>query len=427
MPNLNQHAPLRFITAGSVDDGKSTLIGRLLYDSKALLGDQLRQIEAAEADGNPDFSALTDGLEAEREQGITIDVAYRYFSTARRKYIIADTPGHEQYTRNMVTGASTAHAAVLLLDASQLDYRQTPLQLLPQTKRHSAILHHLRCPHIIVAINKMDLLDYDETKYRAIVAAYDTLAAQLGLADVHYIPISALNGDNLVHASRHTPWYSGATLLATLEALPVGESVSDAPAAFHFPVQNVLRADGSKQDDFRGYQGRIEAGSVRVGDRVRIAPAGQESRVREIHGVNGRVEAASVGENITLRLADDIDISRGDTLLAAANPQAGQRELRATLCWFDQRPLNPARKYLLKHTTRTVAAKIRRVEHVWDVHTLSNYADRDTLAMNDLGEVSLVLQQPVAATAYAANPATGAFILIDDASNQTVAAGMILA
>ena len=427
MPNLNQHAPLRFITAGSVDDGKSTLIGRLLYDSKALLGDQLRQIEAAEADGNPDFSALTDGLEAEREQGITIDVAYRYFSTARRKYIIADTPGHEQYTRNMVTGASTAHAAVLLLDASQLDYRQTPLQLLPQTKRHSAILHHLRCPHIIVASNKMDLLDYDETKYRAIVAAYDTLAAQLGLADVHYIPISALNGDNIVHESRHTPWYRGATLLATLEALPVGDNISDAPDAFHFPVQNVLRADGSKQDDFRGYQGRIEAGSVRVGDRVRVEPAGQESTVREIHGVNGRVEAAGVGENITLRLDDDIDISRGDTLLAATSAHAPQRELRATLCWFDQRPLNPARKYLLKHTTRTVAAKIRRVEHVWDVHTLSNYADRDTLAMNDLGEVSLVLQQPVAATPYAENPATGAFILIDDASHQTVAAGMILA
>ena len=427
MPNLNQHAPLRFITAGSVDDGKSTLIGRLLYDSKALLGDQLRQIEAAEADGNPDFSALTDGLEAEREQGITIDVAYRYFSTARRKYIIADTPGHEQYTRNMVTGASTAHAAVLLLDASQLDYRQTPLQLLPQTKRHSAILRHLRCPHIIVAINKIDLLDYDEGKYRAITAAYDTLAAQLGLNDVHYIPISALHGDNIVHKSEYTPWYTGDTLLATLEALPAGEGISDAPAAFHFPVQNVLRADGDKQDDFRGYQGRIEAGSVRVGDRVRVEPAGQESSVREIIGVNGSVESASVGENITLRLADDIDISRGDTLLAAANAQAGQRELRATLCWFDQRPLNPARKYLLKHTTSTVAAKIRRVEHVWDVHTLSNYADRDTLAMNDLGEVSLVLQQPVAATAYAENPATGAFILIDDASNQTVAAGMIVA
>ena len=427
MPNLNQHAPLRFITAGSVDDGKSTLIGRLLYDSKALLGDQLQQIEATSANGNPDFSALTDGLEAEREQGITIDVAYRYFSTARRKYIIADTPGHEQYTRNMVTGASTAHAAVLLLDASQLDYRQTPLQLLPQTKRHSAILRHLRCPHIIVAINKIDLLDYDEGKYRAITAAYDTLAAQLGLNDVYYIPISALHGDNIVHKSEHTPWYTGDTLLATLEALPAGEGVSDAPTAFHFPVQNVLRADGDKQDDFRGYQGRIEAGSIRVGDRVRVEPAGQESSVREIIGVNGTVETASVGENITLRLANDIDISRGDTLLAAANPQAGQRELRATLCWFDQRPLNPARKYLLKHTTRTVPAKIRRVEHVWDVHTLSNYADRDTLAMNDLGEVSLVLQQPVAATAYAANPATGAFILIDDASNQTVAAGMILA
>ena len=427
MPNLNQHAPLRFITAGSVDDGKSTLIGRLLYDSKALLGDQLQQIEATSANGNPDFSALTDGLEAEREQGITIDVAYRYFSTARRKYIIADTPGHEQYTRNMVTGASTAHAAVLLLDAAQLDYSQTPLQLLPQTKRHSAILHHLRCPHIIVAINKMDLLDYDEDKYRAITAAYDALAQQLGLANVHYIPVSALNGDNIVHASQHTPWYTGGSLLATLEALPVGESVSDAPAAFHFPVQNVLRADGSKQDDFRGYQGRIEAGSVRVGDRIRVEPAGQKSSVREIIGLNGSVATAGVGENITLRLADDIDISRGDTLLAATNAAENRRELRATLCWFDQRPLNPARKYLLKHTTRTVPAKIRRVEHVWDVHTLSNYADRDTLAMNDLGEVSLVLQQPVAATPYAENPATGAFILIDDASNQTVAAGMILA
>ena len=427
MPNLNQHAPLRFITAGSVDDGKSTLIGRLLYDSKALLGDQLRQIEAAEADGNPDFSALTDGLEAEREQGITIDVAYRYFSTARRKYIIADTPGHEQYTRNMVTGASTAHAAVLLLDAAQLDYSQTPLQLLPQTKRHSAILHHLRCPHIIVAINKMDLLDYDEDKYRAITAAYDALAQQLGLANVHYIPVSALNGDNIVHASQHTPWYTGGSLLATLEALPVGESVSDAPAAFHFPVQNVLRADGSKQDDFRGYQGRIEAGSVRVGDRIRVEPAGQKSSVREIIGLNGSVATAGVGENITLRLADDIDISRGDTLLAATTAAENRRELRATLCWFDQRPLNPARKYLLKHTTRTVAAKIRQIEHIWDVHTLSNYADRDTLNMNDLGEVSIVLQQPVAASSYAENPATGAFILIDDASNQTVAAGMIVA
>ena len=427
MPNLNQHAPLRFITAGSVDDGKSTLIGRLLYDSKALLGDQLRQIEAAEADGNPDFSALTDGLEAEREQGITIDVAYRYFSTARRKYIIADTPGHEQYTRNMVTGASTAHAAVLLLDASQLDYRQTPLQLLPQTKRHSAILRHLRCPHIIVAINKIDLLDYDEGKYRAITAAYDTLAAQLGLNDVHYIPISALHGDNIVHKSEHTPWYTGDTLLATLEALPAGEGISDAPAAFHFPVQNVLRADGDKQDDFRGYQGRIEAGSVRVGDRVRVEPAGQESSVREIIGVNGSVETASVGENITLRLADDIDISRGDAIVAADSPIQPAKQIQAAVCWFDDTPLNTGRRYLLKHTTRTVPAKIRRVEHVWDVHTLSNYADRDTLAMNDLGEVSLVLQQPVAATAYAENPATGAFILIDDASNQTVAAGMIVA
>lgn len=427
MTSPNRQAPLRFITAGSVDDGKSTLIGRLLYDSKALLGDQIRRLESSRSQGAIDFSALTDGLEAEREQGITIDVAYRYFATAKRKFIIADTPSHEQYTRNMVTGASTAHAAVLLIDAAQLDFSQQPLQLLPQTKRHSAILRHLRCPHIIVAVNKMDLLGFSQEKFNAVVQAYRALADTLGLPEIRFIPISALHGDNIVHASEHTPWYGGGTLLSVLESLPVGEGVSEAPQDFHFPVQLVQRADGSKQDDFRGYQGRIEAGSVRVGDKIRVEPAGLESSVREIISLTGRVEQAAAGQPVTLRLADDIDISRGDTFLAAASALEPQRRLAATLCWFDSRPLNPARRYLLKHTTRTVPAKITAIRRVWDVHTLSHFAERHTLEMNDLGEAELSLAQPVVCTPYAANPATGAFILIDDATNHTVAAGMILA
>lgn len=426
MTSPNRQAPLRFITAGSVDDGKSTLIGRLLYDSKALLGDQIRRLESSRSQGAIDFSALTDGLEAEREQGITIDVAYRYFATARRKFIIADTPGHEQYTRNMVTGASTAHAAVVLIDAAQLDFSQQPLQLLPQTKRHSAILRHLRCPHIIVAVNKMDLLGFSQSKFNAVAEAYRSLAQTLGLPEIRFVPVSALHGDNIVHPSAHTPWYRGGSLLDILEQLPAGNPVSEHPADFHFPVQLVQRADGSKQDDFRGYQGRIEAGSVRVGDRVRIEPAGLVSSVSDIISLKGRAEQAVAGEAVTLRLADDIDISRGDTLLAADSPLAPQRRIRATLCWFDSRALNPARKYLLKHSTRTVPAKITAIRQVWDVHTLSHASDRPTLNMNDLGEAELALAQPIVCTPYVSNPATGAFILIDDATNHTVAAGMIL-
>ena len=322
MTSPHRQAPLRFITAGSVDDGKSTLIGRLLYDSKALLGDQVRRLESSRSQGAIDFSALTDGLEAEREQGITIDVAYRYFATARRKFIIADTPGHEQYTRNMVTGASTAHAAVLLIDAAQLDFSQQPLQLLPQTKRHSAILRHLRCPHIIVAVNKMDLLGFSQEKFNAVAAAYRELADTLGLPETRFIPISALNGDNIVHESAHTPWYQGGSLLQVLESLPAGEGVPEAPQDFHFPVQLVQRADGSKQDDFRGYQGRLEAGSVRVGDKVRVEPAGLESSVRGIIGLKGSVDQATAGEPATLLLADDIDTSRGDTIETKVNSLA---------------------------------------------------------------------------------------------------------
>ena len=428
MSTLNQSAPLRFITAGSVDDGKSTLIGRLLYDSKTLLSDQIRKLNQTRTPSEAiDFSALTDGLEAEREQGITIDVAYRYFATPTRKFIIADTPGHEQYTRNMVTGASTAHAAVVLIDASQLDFTQAPLQLLPQTKRHAAILKHLRCPHVLVAVNKMDLLDFSEEKFRAIVQTCQHLAAQLELPDVRFIPISALHGDNIVHASERTPWYTGDTLLRMLEQLPIGDEASAEPVDFHFPVQFVLRADGNKQDDFRGYQGRVEAGSIKAGDAVRIEPSGRTTAVREIFGPRGLVPQARAGEPATLRLADDIDISRGDTLLSAQSTLQPTQQCTATLCWFDQRALNPARKYLLKHSTQTVLARVSHIDHVWDVHTLSNFTDATTLQMNDLGEVRLSLQKPIAATPYASNKATGSFILIDEATYHTVAAGMILA
>lgn len=425
-----QHStPLRFITAGSVDDGKSTLIGRLLYDSKALLTDQIRTLETAGKNKGSkeaiDFSILTDGLEAEREQGITIDVAYRYFSTAKRKFIIADTPGHEQYTRNMVTGASTASAAIVLIDASQLNFDEQPLQLLPQTKRHSAILRQLNCPHILVAVNKMDLLDYSEEKFNAIVAAYQQLAAQLGLKNVHFVPVSALLGDNLVYASDSTPWYKGEPLLTILENLPSVDEVSRETADFYFPVQLVIRQDADKADDFRGYQGRIERGSVKIGQTLRIEPNGLTANVTEIITPKGEVEQAFAGEVITLRLDRDIDISRGDLFVDSASPLAPQKQLEATICWFDERPLNTARKYLLKHGTQTVFAKISQIESVLNVHTLEQEGGATALNMNDIAKVTLSLQKPIVATRYEENIAGGAFILVDEATYNTVAAGMI--
>ena len=426
---MTQHStPLRFITAGSVDDGKSTLIGRLLYDSKALLTDQIKTLNAGKEKGNKeaiDFSILTDGLEAEREQGITIDVAYRYFSTAKRKFIIADTPGHEQYTRNMVTGASTASAAIVLIDASQLNFNEKPLQLLPQTKRHSAILRQLNCPHILVAVNKMDLLDYSEEKFNAIVEAYRQLAAQLGLKDVHFVPVSALLGDNLVYASESTPWYQGEPLLTILENLPSVDEVSHSNADFYFPVQLVVRQDADKADDFRGYQGRIERGSVQLGQTIRIEPNGLTAKVTEIITPKGEVTQAVAGEVITLRLDRDIDISRGDLFVDESSPLTPQKQLEATICWFDERPLNTARKYLLKHGTQTVFAKISEIESVLNVHTLEQESGATALKMNDIARVRLSLQKPIVATTYEENIAGGAFILVDEATYNTVAAGMI--
>ncbi|KLT72166.1 sulfate adenylyltransferase [Neisseria arctica] len=424
--SANTAPVLRFITAGSVDDGKSTLIGRLLYDSKTLLTDQLEKLNRDAAEGrNIDFASLTDGLAAEREQGITIDVAYRYFATAKRKFIIADTPGHEQYTRNMVTGASTADAAIILIDATRVDFSTSPAALLPQTKRHSAILKLLGCPNIIVAVNKLDLLDFDENRYRAITESYAALAAQIGLqATIYYLPISALQGDNIVSTSPHTPWYQGQPLLPLLESLPVaGQGRADLPA--HFPVQRVARQDGSSSDDFRGYQGRLESGRLKKGDEVVIQPSGKNARIGAIYNPDGETESAEAGETLTITLDRDIDISRGDSILATTHTARPGQNFQAALCWFDETPLNLRRKYLLKQATQTTAVKINEISYIWDVHTLSHVQSATELKLNDIGSISLKTQQPLTASTYEENPATGSFILIDEATHHTVAAGMI--
>ncbi|OSI07515.1 sulfate adenylate transferase subunit 1 [Neisseria animaloris] len=417
---------LRFITAGSVDDGKSTLIGRLLYDSKTLLADQLAKLDHAAQNGQtPDFASLTDGLAAEREQGITIDVAYRYFATPKRKFIIADTPGHEQYTRNMVTGASTADAAIVLVDATRVDFDGSEPTLLPQTKRHSAVLKLLGTPHIIVAVNKLDLLGFDAAKYQAIIKAYQKLAAQIGLtAQIHFLPISALNGDNIVTPSGNTPWYDGLPLLPLLESLPVVHNRADNLPA-HFPVQRVARQDGSSSDDFRGYQGRLEAGRLKTGDEIKVLPGGKTAKINGIYHVGGKTDSARAGDVLTITLDSDIDISRGDSIVAADSSVAPSRDFQTALCWFDETPLNLRRKYLLKQGTQTTAVKVSGIAYVWDVHTLSRVQSADSLNLNDIGSVSLKTQQPLSVTTYAENPATGAFILIDEATNHTVAAGMI--
>ncbi|CAB3769385.1 sulfate adenylyltransferase subunit 1 [Paraburkholderia humisilvae] len=423
---------LRFITAGSVDDGKSTLIGRLLYDSKAVLSDQLSALSRAKnkrtVGDEIDLSLLTDGLEAEREQGITIDVAYRYFATAKRKFIIADTPGHEQYTRNMVTGASTAHAAIILVDATRVTLENGIAQLLPQTKRHSAIVKLLGLQHVIVAINKMDLVDFSETRFNEIRDAYVELARQLGLTHVRFVPVSALKGDNIVTASERMPWYAGEPLLDVLEALPVATASHD---TLRFPVQWVARQDGSQADDFRGYMGRVESGEVKVGDAIVVLPGNREASIAEIiapvPGGTAQVDRAFAGQTVTIRLEQDVDVSRGDTFVHAGDTLQPAKKLEADLCWFDETPLSTQRKYLLKQTTNTVFARVGAIQQVLDVHTLSHATDRLDLTMNDIGRVSLTLQKPLVCDEYDTHPGTGAFVLIDEATHHTVAAGMIRA
>ena len=421
---------LRFITAGSVDDGKSTLIGRLLYDSKGIFADQLAAVSRSRHKRTVgdiiDLSLLTDGLEAEREQGITIDVAYRYFATPKRKFIIADTPGHEQYTRNMVTGASTADAVIILVDVSKVKLGDDgSVTLLTQTKRHSTIAKLLQIEHVIVAVNKMDLVNYDRTVYERIVAAYGEFARSLGLKDVTAIPLSALAGDNVVEASERMPWYRGPTLIELLEGLSVYDEAHAAP--LRFPVQLVARHNGHEANDFRGYMGRIESGKVSVGDKLVVQPSGQQATVKEIVTFDGSLPSAVAGQSVTLLLNEYLDISRGDLLAGAEQPATQLKQVVADVCWMSDEPLDPRRKYWIKHGTRQTGAKVKQVDSILDVNTQQRSVGSasEGLKLNDIATVQLSVQQPLAADAYCDNRATGAFILIDEVSHQTVAAGMI--
>ncbi len=418
---------LRFITAGSVDDGKSTLIGRLLFDSKGIFADQLNAISKAKhkrtVGDTIDLSLLTDGLEAEREQGITIDVAYRYFATPKRKFIIADTPGHEQYTRNMVTGASTADAVIILIDVSKVKLGDDgSVELLTQTKRHSTIAHLLQIEHVIVAVNKMDLVNYDQTVYDRIVAAYQSFATQLGLKDVHPIPLSALAGDNVVTVGDNLGWYQGPTLIELLESLSVYDESHD--EAFRFPVQLVARHNGHEANDFRGYMGRVEAGKISVGDTIVVQPSGQTATIKDIQTLDGSQQTAVVGQSVTILLNEYVDISRGDMLASANRPATVLKQVSADICWLSEEALDSRRKYWLKHTTRQVAARVASIDTLLDINTQERRTT-DTLKLNDIARVNINVQQALAADAYDATRSTGAFILIDEVTHQTVAAGMI--
>lgn len=414
------HGLLRFLTCGSVDDGKSTLIGRLLFDTKTILADTLNAIEKTSAKRGMsavDLSLLTDGLQAEREQGITIDVAYRYFSTGTRKYIIADAPGHEQYTRNMVTAASTANLAIILVDARK--------GVLTQTRRHSYLASLVGIPHLVVAVNKMDLVDYDQATFERIKADYLAFAAKLGIKDVRFIPLSALNGDMIVDRGQRLGWYDGPTLLEILESAPAAHT--EKAEDFRFPVQFVCRPQDSANPDlhdYRGFMGRVESGEIAVGDAVMVLPSGRTSTVRDIQ-IGGISQPRAIHEqSVTLLLADEIDISRGDMIVKADEQPEQLKQVQATICWLSETPLSPARTYLLRHTTREVKAKVASIEHRVDVNTLTHEA-ATALAMNDIARVTLKLAQPVFADRYADNRATGAFIVIDESTNNTVGAGMI--
>jgi bifunctional enzyme CysN/CysC len=411
---------LRFTTAGSVDDGKSTLIGRLLFDSKQVLEDQLEHVaDVSRRRGATeiDLALLTDGLRAEREQGITIDVAYRYFATPARRFIIADCPGHQQYTRNMVTGASTADLAIVLLDARK--------GVLEQSKRHAFISGLLGIPHIVVAVNKMDLVDYDQSRFDEIVAEFSPLAEKLGVADCRYIPISALRGDNVVHPSEHMPWYAGPALLSYLEEVEVSyDHPYDVPA--RFPVQWIVRTGGSS-GEYRGYAGQLASGALHAGEEVVVLPSGQRTRITALDSFEGELDEAIAPLSVTVRLEDDLDVERGEIICAAGEPPTVSRELQADICWMASEPLRPGSRYAIKHTTRSAVAMIEEILDRVDVHTLEREGAPTELALNDIGRIALRTSAPLAFDPYATNRRTGSFILIDEASNATVGAGMITA
>ncbi|MEU3351047.1 GTP-binding protein [Streptomyces sp. NPDC037389] len=408
---------LRFATAGSVDDGKSTLVGRLLHDSKSVLADQLEAVERASlgrGQDAPDLALLTDGLRAEREQGITIDVAHRYFATPRRRFILADTPGHVQYTRNMVTGASTAELAVVLVDARN--------GVVEQTRRHAAVAALLRVPHVVLAVNKMDLVGYAESAFATIAGEFGAYAASLGIPEVTAIPISALAGDNVVTPSAHMDWYGGPTVLEHLETVPVGDDPTAEPA--RFPVQYVIRPQTPEHRDYRGYAGRIASGVLRVGEPVTVLPSGRTSTIAAIDGLAGPVDVAWAPQSVTLRLADDLDVSRGDLIAPAGAAPGTTQDVEATVCHVADRPLRTGDRVLLKHTTRTVKALVKAVPSRLALDDLTQCPDPGELAANDIGRVVLRTAEPLALDAYADSRRTGSFLLIDPADGTTLTAGM---
>jgi len=415
---------LRFTTAGSVDDGKSTLIGRLLYDSKSIFEDQLEAVEkTSKMKGfeHVDLALLTDGLRAEREQGITIDVAYRYFATPKRKFIIADTPGHIQYTRNMVTGASTANLALILVDARK--------GIVEQTNRHSFIASLLQIPHIIVCVNKMDLVDYRQDVFEEIMASYRKMATRLDVKDVHFIPISALNGDNVVDKSNNMPWYQGATLMYLLDNLHISSDENHIDC--RFPIQYVIRPQSKEHHDFRGYAGRISGGVFKPGDTVKVLPSGFTAKIQEIHSLGNlslqdTIEEAFSPMSVTMTLDTDIDISRGDMLVRENNVPTVSQDIDMMVCWMGEKPLAPGGKYAIKHTTRDARCVIKDIRYKIDIDTLHRHESDKHIGMNDIGRIQIRTTVPLFFDSYRRNRITGSVILIDEATNETVGAGMIV-
>ena len=409
---------LRFATAGSVDDGKSTLIGRLLYDSKAIFEDQLDAVERtseAKGHGYVDLSLLTDGLRSEREQGITIDVAYRYFATPNRKFIIADTPGHVQYTRNMVTGASTADLGLILVDARH--------GLTEQSRRHAVLLSLLRVPHFVLAINKMDLVDYSEDVYRTILEEFTTFATKLDVPDLEVIPISALQGDNVVDRSTNMDWYKGPTLMHHLEHVHVASDRDYRDV--RFPVQYVIRPKSDEHHDYRGYGGTVAGGVLKPGDEIVVLPSGMTTTIEAIDLFGEELDAAYPPMSVTIRLSDDVDVSRGDMIARIHNAPEPRQDIDAMICWMSTTPLQPRQKLAIKHTTRSARALVKDIQYRLDVNTLHRDPDATTLGLNEIGRIQLRTTTPLLADVYAQNRTTGSFILIDEATGITVGAGMI--
>ena len=416
---IDNNQLLRFTTAGSVDDGKSTLIGRLLYDSKSIFEDQLEAIESTskqKGHDGVDLALFTDGLRDEREQGITIDVAYRYFTTPKRKFIIADTPGHIQYTRNMITGASTANAALILVDARH--------GVIEQTKRHSFIASLLQIPHIIVCINKMDLVDYKEETYNDVIRQFEEFSSKLLVKDVRFIPMSALDGDNVVNRSKNMDWYQGAPLLHTLETMHISSDINKVD--MRFPVQTVIRPQSEEHRDYRGYAGRLASGILRPGDEITVMPSGFTSKVKTVELANQALEEAFAPMSITVELEDDIDISRGDMIVRSNNKPEASQDIEIMLCWLNNAPMQPGAKYLVRHTSNEQKAMIKEILYKIDINTLDRNAEDKSIAMNEIAKVRLRTTKPLMTDPYRENRTTGSLILVNESTNETVAAGMIV-